>query len=196
MSRSLTGRQITTMVVAVCLAVIAFPIGTFAAGLTKVSVADPTHSTRVAHVTAQGRLTTDTCDSDSCAAVDAGKQRVGDGAGALTVDGSVLPYIPGTAFSRMIFTPGLIKPGLTSGKIMITSLSFTNLASSAGVVTIRNLNTSGAGCGDTLGDYVYNGVVSAASTLVVTFPSPLIATRCAVANNLSDTVTVTGYVVP
>jgi hypothetical protein len=196
MSRRFTGRQITTMVVAVCLAVIAFPVGSFAAGLTTVRVADSIYSTRVAHVTAQGRLTTDTCDNDSCASVDAGKQRVGDGSGALTVDGSVLPYNPGTAFSRMIFTPGLIKPGLTSGKIMITSLSFTNPSSAAAVVTIRNLNTSGTGCGVTLGDYVYDGLVSAASTLVVTFPSPLVATRCAFANNLADSVTVTGYVLP
>ncbi|MCF4121152.1 hypothetical protein L1785_09165 [Antribacter sp. KLBMP9083] len=96
----------------------------------------------------------------------------------------MLPYNPGAAFSRMIFTPGLIKPGLTSGKVMITSLSFTNPGAGAAVVTIRNLNTSGTGCGVTLGDYVYNALVSGASTLVVTFPSPLVATRRAFANNL------------
>jgi hypothetical protein len=38
MFRRLTGRQITTMVVAVCLSVFEFPVGWFAAGLSKVRV--------------------------------------------------------------------------------------------------------------------------------------------------------------
>lgn len=64
MSRRFTGRQFTTMVVAVCLAVVAFPAGVFAASLTKVNVADSTFASRVAHVTAQGRFVTTACDSD------------------------------------------------------------------------------------------------------------------------------------
>jgi hypothetical protein len=194
MSRRLTGRQITSMVVTVCLAVIAFPVGSFAAGLTKVRVADSTHSSRVAHVTAQGRLTTDTCDSDSCAAVDAGTVRVGDGSGALSVDGSVLPFNPGTAFSRFIGSEQLIKPGLASGTIMITSLSFIN---DSGTPTgVRISNTGDPSCTGGPAGYAYAGNVSGSSTLVVTFPSPLILTRCAYVTNVASGVTVTGYVLP
>jgi hypothetical protein len=196
MSRRFTGRQFTTMVVAVCLAVVAFPAGVFAASLTKVNVADSTIASRVAHVTAQGRLVTTACDSDACAAVDAGKVRVGDGLGTLTVDGSVLPYNPSTAFSRALGASQLIKPGLATGKVMITSLSFMNLSSSPAFVTIRNGNTGDPNCVGGLGDYVYSGLVSANSTLVATFPSPIIANRCAYAENIANGVTVTGYVSP
>ena len=51
-----TGRQITTMMVAAALAVIAFPVGVFAATGSIVTIADPTHSARKAHVSAAGHL--------------------------------------------------------------------------------------------------------------------------------------------
>ena len=53
-----TGRQITTIVVAVALAVVAFPIGVFAATGSLVNITDPKHASQQAHVTTTGRLLT------------------------------------------------------------------------------------------------------------------------------------------
>ena len=192
----LTGRQVTTMVVALCVAVIAFPVGAFAATLTKVRIADSTQSSRVAHVTAQGRISTTTCDADGCAAVDAGRLRVGDGSGALTVDGSVLPYVPSKAFSRVLGDSQLIKPGLASGTIMITSMSFVNLNASPQLAQVVEGNLSDPNCAGPTGAVLFSGLVSPNSTLAVTFPSPIVASRCAYASMVVNGMNVTGYVYP
>ena len=54
-----TGRQVVTIVVAVAVAVIAFPVGVWAAGSTVVTIADPVHPTRKANVSANGHLAVD-----------------------------------------------------------------------------------------------------------------------------------------
>jgi hypothetical protein len=55
--RRFTGRQITTMVVAGCVAVIAFPVGVLASTGSLVNITDPSKSTHRAHVTSGGELT-------------------------------------------------------------------------------------------------------------------------------------------
>lgn len=70
-TRRFTGRQLTTMVVAACIAVVAAPVGAMAATGSLINIADPANAAQVAHVDASGHL------------------YVGDGSGALTVDGTV-----------------------------------------------------------------------------------------------------------
>jgi hypothetical protein len=95
MPHRLTGRQITVIVVAVCLAVIAFPVGVFAASLTGVKIVNPYNG--------------------SVARVDAGKLRVGDGGGSLTVVGRVDTY-PRTIFSTHSVLPAGTSALLKSGQ--------------------------------------------------------------------------------
>src|SRR3954447_21960127 len=127
-TKRFTGRQITTMVVAACLALILLPVGAFAATSTVTTIADAVHKSQQARVTSSGRLVTAPCDANSCAGVDGSSLRVGDGHGALTVDGSALPYRTDTAFSTEYYLEDgsvikTIKPGLKAGaKIMITSI--------------------------------------------------------------------------
>ena len=68
-----TGKQVTTMVVAICAAAVLAPISAQAVG-TAVNIVDAV--------------------TGSKAKVDAGKVRIGDGSGALTVDGIVAPAVP------------------------------------------------------------------------------------------------------
>jgi hypothetical protein len=51
-----SGRQITTIVVAVAVAIIAFPVGVLAATGTLVNITDPTNASHKAHVNSAGRL--------------------------------------------------------------------------------------------------------------------------------------------
>ena len=67
----------------------AIPVGAWGATGSLMNIVDPTNSARKARVSAEGRLLTLPCDSDSCTNIDSGKVRVGDGSGALTVDGTV-----------------------------------------------------------------------------------------------------------
>ena len=65
-----SGRQITVMVVAVCMAIVAFPVGVFAATGSFVNITDPIKKAEKARVVK-------------------GSLRVGDGQGAMTVDGTL-----------------------------------------------------------------------------------------------------------
>src|SRR5690242_16957383 len=102
-----TGRQIATIVVAACLALVLLPVGAFAATSTVTTIADSVYKSHKARVTSAGRLATAPCDSNSCTAVDGSSLRVGDGRGPLTVDGSALPYRTDTAFSTEYYLPSL-----------------------------------------------------------------------------------------
>lgn len=55
--RSFTGRQIATMVVAICGALVLLPLGAVAATGSNVNIVDPFHQARKARVDAGGRLT-------------------------------------------------------------------------------------------------------------------------------------------
>jgi len=210
-SNRFSGRQITIMVVAACLALVLLPVGAFAASSAVTTIADAVHSSQRARVSSAGRLVTAPCDSNGCAAVDGSTLRVGDGHGALTVDGSALPYRPDTAFSTVYYLPDLshiklIRPGLKAGsKIMITSItvmpfgfdpSFTvNIALTKNASPGTNCANANSG-----GALLWNQIVKYPQPLGMTFPSPLVITdRCAVVLNSGGdqaNVTITGYVVP
>jgi hypothetical protein len=91
-----SGRQITSMVIATCAAVILMPVSVIAATTGVVNLADPTHPTHRAHVTAGGGLQVTARDAStgSLGRVDNGALRVGGTvktvpAGSQTVDGTV-----------------------------------------------------------------------------------------------------------
>jgi hypothetical protein len=135
MKRRFTNRQIVAMVAAVCATVALAPVGALAATGSLVNITDPQHTSQKARVTSAGRLATAPCDSNSCAAIDSGTLRVGDGGGSLTVAGSVLTYPSAKAFSVTYYlhasgTPSdyvkLLKPGLNAGTtILVTSVTLT-----------------------------------------------------------------------
>jgi hypothetical protein len=112
--RRFTGRQVTTIIVAAATAVVAAPVGAIAATGQLINIADPSNSAQVAHVDASGRL------------------EVGDGSGALTVDGAVRPQAPSAPWSAHAVAPtgssGYYVPlllGPTSTAVNVTSLSIT-----------------------------------------------------------------------
>ena len=175
-----TGRQIVTMVVAISAAVVLAPVGALAATGSLVNITDPVHRDQKARVSGDGRLL------------------VGDGGEALTVDGSTLPYPKATAFSRTVLlqdTPLLVKPGVAAGtKIMITSLSYSSLATS-GEMALEAQDGATANCtGGTPGQMYFDMISPAIETKTATFPSPLIVDRCAELRPFTaGWVTITGY---
>jgi len=210
-SSRFTGRQITTMVIAACLTLILLPVGAYAATGTVTTIVDAVHKSQKARVTSTGRLVTAPCDTNGCAAVDGSSLRVGDGRGALTVDGSVLPYRLDTAFSTVFYLPDLshiklLRPGLKAGsKIMITSITVTPFGFDPSFtvnIAITNNTNPGTNCANANsgGALQWNQITKYPQPLGMTFPSPLvIRDRCAVILNSGGdqaNVTVTGYVVP
>ena len=86
-----TGRQITTMVAMLSAAIVLAPVGAVAA-TSAFTISDPVHPSNKAHVTSKGGLTVTAQDGTTGvqAKVDrSGHTVVGDGSGALTVDGKV-----------------------------------------------------------------------------------------------------------
>ena len=197
-----TGRQITTMVLAACLALILLPVGAYAATGTDTTIVDAVHKSQGARVTSAGRLVTAPCDANSCAAVDGSSLRVG---------GSALPYRPDTAFSTVYYLPDLshirlIRPGLKAGsKIMITSITVMPFGfdpSFAVNIALTRNTDPGPNCANANsgGSLLWNQITKYPQPLGMTFPSPLVITdRCAVVLNSGGdqaNVTITGYVVP
>jgi hypothetical protein len=178
-----TGRQITVVVVAIAVAIISFPVGVYAAAITKVGIVDPSNTSRVAHVSG-------------------GKLEVGDGSGALTVNGTVLPYDAATVFTVFHDLTGgtpLVKSGVPAGsKIMITSITASNFGPSPASADIQLQVGADANCqGGVVGARTYSAAMNAYATVAASFPTPLVTNRCAVLN-MGDavTVTVTGYIYP
>ncbi|HEX8002336.1 MAG TPA: hypothetical protein VF519_06540 [Mycobacteriales bacterium] len=108
-SPRLSGRHIVTIVVAVCAAVVLAPVGVMAATGTLVNITDPVNSANRARVTSAGSMYSSLIDQStrSVANVDSGKLRVGDGSGALSVDGTVS--------SRSLDTNALVYKSPTGG---------------------------------------------------------------------------------
>jgi hypothetical protein len=131
-----TGRQVTVMVVAVCAAAILTPAAVYAATGTLVNITDPVTSSQKARVIG-------------------GKLAVGDGSGAMTVDGSVYAKEPlstwaGTKFfvpndgqttSRLVFKSLAPLAGLSLGTLTISHESGTGPTS----VRLRSIQPSTAG---------------------------------------------------
>jgi hypothetical protein len=169
--RRFTGRQITTMVVAAMLAVVAAPVGAMAATGQLINIADPGNATQVAHVDAGGHL------------------EVGDGSGALTVDGTIRPQAPAAPWSAQAVAPngssGYYVPlllGPTSTAVNVTSLSITIDGPGYGewalyAYSAPASSTSVASCNVLYGSYravLWEAVsISAGVPAYLTFPTPL-----------------------
>lgn len=97
----------------------------------------------------------------------------------------------------MITGEEFIKPGVPAGsKIMITSVSFDNLSGSPSLVKISNVTTNSDCASGSLANAVYVGLVAPNTTLVASFPTPIVAGRCAYADFIASGGVVTGYVLP
>jgi hypothetical protein len=109
MASRLSGRQITTLVVAICIAVVAFPVGVYATTGNSINITDPVYTSRKARVDGSGRLS------------------VTDGGGSLTVDGAVnaRPIAPAGAWSAMVQGLGQRKRvlGPTASMIDVSSVT-------------------------------------------------------------------------
>jgi hypothetical protein len=187
-----TNRQWVTIVVAVCAAVVLAPVGAVAA-TSAFTVADPVHPAQKARVDRHGAL------------------KVGDGSGAVTVDGTVNTFPAARAFTGNYYLSGgtsaKLKSGLKAGtKIMMTSLTVTPAGVSPGLpaqVSIWKLDGADVNCngGSQSGTtWYYDANANWPSTNGMTFQVPItIGDRCArVYNNGNDSayVIVTGYLVP
>lgn len=122
-----SGRQVVAIVVAVSAAVVLTPTVVYAATGSSVTITDPTHASRKAHVTVAGKL------------------MVGDGSGALTVDGTVnarpvAPAHPWNPVNYIVVTSGSPRNELYEAtqptKLNITSFTVAATGSSAGTVQL------------------------------------------------------------
>lgn len=124
-SQRFTGGQIATMVVAVCVAVVALPVGALAATGNLVNITDPVTASHKARVDSNGRL------------------YVSDGGGTLTVDGAVRPSAPSSPW-RLSSNQGvgqlLSLVGPTTSAINLTSMSLSLTGAGAATVTIEGVN--------------------------------------------------------
>ncbi len=162
--RRFSGAQITTMVVAVSLAVIALPVGVMATAGTLVNIADPTASYK-ARVSSTGAL------------------RVGDGSGAITVDGTVMarPAIPANRFSVSAQNSGgVFSVKLGSGTVALTDIVLSHENSDHSRLNLSvSLYTDGGGgtCASvgTLLKSALTGIyIPAAQVTSVHFNSPIV----------------------
>lgn len=177
--RSFRASHVTTIIVALCVAVVAFPVGVFAAGISRVRIADAAGAANVAQV-------------------NAGKLRVGDGRGPVTVDGTV-STIPGSSFSTShdlpITTPVTLRSGLSAGtKLRLTSITISN--TEAGPVTFELRGRPSCAGPVTATTTYFRVYLQSLTSETFTFPTPLsVDDRCAAwySSNGSGFVVATGY---
>lgn len=93
--RRLSGRQITTIVVAVCAALVLAPVGVFAASHSSVSIADGKHPSRLASVTSKGAQVVTVTGTPTVQITGTPKVRA-------TV--TTVPGLPGTPFAETATT--------------------------------------------------------------------------------------------
>jgi hypothetical protein len=191
-ARRITGRQVTAMVIAICLAVVLVPVGAMAATGSLVNITDPVAKTHKARVDSAGRL------------------KIGDGSGALTVDGAVLTYPSTRAFSVGYYLFGggatpVLKPGLAAGtKIMITSVTISPNGTSniAARIYLAKQDGADAHCagGHQGTTWFYQANAIWPDTFTASFATPVRVTdRCAQVGNIGNDsayVVVTGYTMP
>jgi hypothetical protein len=167
-----TPRQVTALVLAVLLAVVLVPVGAQAAQVVSAIITDPA-GTNKAHVDASGSL------------------QVGDGSGALTIDGDVsvdgavssqptAPAEPFEDFSRLLPNGQtgefIFGPVEADTKLAITSITVANhgpndeeaLVSSYAVHAL-DCESPGAGV-----DFHADVVVPAGETIHLAYPQPLV----------------------
>lgn len=172
-----TARQMVTVVVSVCLAIVLTPAVVYAAATSSsVTISDPGHPHRKAHVSATGRLL------------------VGDGSGALTVDGAVAarpatPAQPWNPVNFVVVSGGTPRSELYSAlvptKLNLTSFTVATTGSSPGTVTLSvQVYVSDSGSGDCVNLSGANFgaaerflvTVPVGQTTNVTYPTPLVYT--------------------
>jgi hypothetical protein len=206
MRERFTNRQVTAMIVAVCAAAVLAPVGVQAATGTYMNIVDPVYPSSKARVTAKGQLyvlETDPITSTRARVSTGGKRLVGDGSGALTVDGAVRaiptrPSKPWNNVNGMTLSPSHTYETLyqnTDGPNMF-SLSSMSLAatpaSTAGSVTVHlGVYVASAGSSgncDTLSGFGaaerFNVVVPMGETLQLNWPTPLVYSAYAQAGHL------------
>ena len=175
----ITGRQLTVMVVAVCAAAVLTPTAVYAVTGSAVNITDPVYSSSKARVSA-GKLQVG--DGSGALSVD-GTVRVNDGSGALTVDGTVVAADPATSFAVTGEgldngnSPVLIRDTAANAGVAIGSIVLSHIAGS-GVATVRlraNHPTTPGNCaagGTNQADYG-DFAVPAGDTRTITF-APLL----------------------
>lgn len=194
MKNRLTGRQVTTMVVAVCVAAVLTPVGVNAATGALSNIVDPVYAARKARVSNLGALVVVEADpfTNTRAKVSTdGKRLVGDGSGALTVDGriSAAPAKParpwnnvnGTTLtgSQQRQTLYSATEGPNTFALSSMSLAGTGGAGSVKVhlyVYIQNAGSTG-NCENLTGFSVaerFVVVVPTGNTVPLTWPAPLV----------------------
>jgi hypothetical protein len=156
---SLSFRQLATLLTILVVGIVLAPIGVQAAGQLA-SIVDSDSDTDIAQV-------------------DAGKLRVGDGSGNLTVDGTVQSELPlGTSFvahgvpanSRAVIAGRF----LTTQKFAIGSLTMWGASSTTGVaLELRNTVSGSCSSSGTLVVARAIGNLAAGQTLHLTYPMPM-----------------------
>jgi hypothetical protein len=158
-----TGRQITTIAVAIAVAVIAFPVSVFAATGSLVNITDPVTKSHKARVDASGRL------------------KVGDGSGLLSVDGTLnsrpLPPAQVWSYAAEQSVPGNVILPITGSVIEVTSLTVTAGVADASVdLSVLRLAGTATNCGAAIQSvqHLYLAEhLAVGMPLSVSFPTPL-----------------------
>lgn len=179
----ITSRQIAALAAAILIAAMVLPIGVMAATGQFVNIRDYKNT-----------------GAGGQARVVDNKLYVSDGGGSLTVDGTVNARYaaPSTAFSVAFGGDQVLQdlvPAFTSGKMMITSFTFTHSYGSPAYSWIYQYTDNT--CASQVGYFVYMSAESS-TTASATFPTPVIVTqKCAHAwAGGYGLVTITGYLVP
>jgi hypothetical protein len=154
----MSGKQITTVVVAICAAVVAAPVAVGAATGSLINITDPYTAANKARVNAKGAVAVTARDGVTGvqAKIDAaGKTLVSDGGTSLTVDGTVnaRPAIPAAA-SRFHVTavaaasdyPIDTVPVPAGKSLAITDIVFTNVGGAGSYVRLEVATSSDAAC--------------------------------------------------
>jgi hypothetical protein len=163
MHQRLSGRQITTVVVAVCVAVIAFPVGVLAATGSLVNITDPVHKSNKARVDNGGRL------------------YVGDGGGSLTVDGTVngRPVAPARTWSNVAAFNNFdnsVLVGPTASAIDLSGVSATlggasNTTSVSFYIAAKKTTTDCDTSPPAL--ILWDGYINSSTTIAAALPTPI-----------------------
>jgi hypothetical protein len=194
-TRRFSNRQVTAMIASICAAVVLAPVGAMAATGNLTSIADPVHKSQKARVNASGNLYVTQRDATNgrAAKIDAGghtivgdgkgaltvdgRVSVTDGSGALTVDGAIRPLAPAAPFSASgSFTGNDLIYGPTSSTINLTSLTVTATTNDTTFeLYMSHVPKSATSCADAQFDVALWMVPDMALhvPLTTSFPTPL-----------------------
>jgi len=195
-SVTISSRHVLAIVVAIALGAVLLPISVEAATGSAVNITDPLSSSNKAHVTGAGTLQSSLCSYNStasghCALINGYKVMVGDGAGPLTVDGtvsvdgSIVFASPFPPLSPLSSTPEVSDtsqnstlrstPFPASTFVEVTSVTFASLSGSAVNLSVVGHEPSGNSCTGTGSGFttVVVAAVPAGQTVHTSFPAPV-----------------------